>query len=217
MGLSIPWAILSAYGVHHLLRKADLSSRRLVTALVLLALCGTSFRWFTREVHFINLNVSNTTRHPVFLSPDIRWVLEYMNKQHGRQVVLAFPGNKTPLPDQNGQEIPDSFATPVIPDFAPIVSGFTGAYSYAGHWSETPDYSRRVGELIRFFLARPVAGVSQVMTPEERTEFLRKTGATYVLIPRSPELAGLPLIDPAAIGQVVYSGSQLELVKVQNS
>ena len=108
----------------------------------------------------------------------------------------------------NGSEEPDLFATPVLPDLNPIVSGLTGAYTYAGHWSETPDYGNRRTEALKLFLRQT--------TDEERKEVLRKSGANYIIAPvpeAFPRLQG-GLVDVSSLGTVEYDGSQFRLIKL---
>jgi hypothetical protein len=214
MGLSVPWALLTAFGVEALLKKADRSSRNLSTILVLIVLGATSLRWLFRDLQFIQENVSNTTRQPVYLSPDARNVLHYLNQLQGRNVLLALPGIQSPSADSEGHPIPDSFGSPIIPDYSPIVSGLTGVYTYAGHWSETPDYGKRVGEMNSFFFDQPFGAVKHPMTDDDRKALIERSGATYALVPTKSAFPELPIVDPAKLGQEVYAGSQLTLVKL---
>ena len=214
MGLSVPWALLTAFGVEALLKKADRSSRNLATILVLIVLGATSLRWLLRDMQLIQENVSSTTRQPVYLSPDARNVVDYLNRQTGRNVLLAMPGLQNQAKDQDGKPIPDMFESPLLPDYAPIMSGLTGIYTYAGHWSETPDYNRRTSEMYAFFFNQPIGAMHSVMTDDERRDLISRTGATYALLPTKAAFSDLPIIAPATIGQPVYEGSQLTLVKL---
>jgi hypothetical protein len=215
MGLSVPWAILTACLIASWVTNEERYRRNLATVLALLAIGASSFRWLFRDFEFIHLNVANTTRHPVFLSPDERKILNILNGLSGRNVLLALPGAANPKPDpENGQPVPDSFISPVLPDLAPIYSGLTGVYSYAGHWSETPNYMEKASETYRFFFSQPFAGVHDVMSDGERAAFIAETGATYAVMPTPELFEGLPLIDPARLGEVVYNGSQFRLVKL---
>ncbi len=218
MGLSIPWAILSAYLIEQLVANSERYRRNLCTVLVLVAIGASSIRWLFRDMQFIKLNVSNTTRHPVYLSPDEQRVLAYLNGLSGRNVLLALPGSATPMIDaETGQPAPDSFETPLLPDLAPICSGLTGVYTYAGHWSETPNYTKCAGDMYRFFLKEPFASVHRVMSDEDRAQFIAATGATYALLPSPESFKAFPLIDPAKLGEVVYNGPQFRLVRLRRS
>ena len=215
MGLSIPWAILSAYAVETWFSRSERSARNLGTVLVLIVFGATSIRWLFRDMQFARLNVSNTTRHPVYLSPDMQKMIAYLNDEKGRNVLLAVPGAGSPSADADThQPIPDAFESPALPDVAPILSGLTGVYSYAGHWSETPDYGKKAGDMYRFFLKEPFQSVHSVMSDEERKAFVADTGATYASMPNPATFTALPLVSPASLGSVVYSGNQFVLVKL---
>jgi len=212
MGLSVPWAILASYGLWNGLGKMQPGTRRLCTVFASILVCATSLLWLIRDLSFINGNVANTTRHPVYLDSDLGEIIQTLNKTPGKKILLALPGAANPNADNDGHQILDSFASPILPDVAPIVTGLTGTYTYAGHWSETPDYLKRTGEVYRFLLATPFQSVKEVMTDEERKAFIQKTGANYALIPT--EAKGLPLIDPAHLGQVVFPGKTWTLIKL---
>lgn len=217
MGLSIPWAILSSLGLAHMMRKQERPIRNLATVLVILLLGGSSLRWLFRETDYIRSDVSSTTRHPVFLTENQRQILDYLNKQPGRVVVLAVPGSASQAIDsQTKQPIPDEFLAPAMPDLSPIVSGLTGAYTYAGHWSETPDYAKRCSEIYRFFLVSPVGPLKNPMTAGERSGFIRKTGATYAIVPTQEAYPSMPWIQPSALGKIVVPGLQFQLVELKS-
>src|SRR5699024_3178319 len=94
---------------------------------------------------------------------------------------------------------------------APFLTGLAGAYTYAGHWSETADYGGRVRDSYRFLLGQPLQKL-EPMTPDERQEFIRRWGVTYAVI---PALESLPTVPPASLGEVVIDGSLFRLVRVK--
>jgi arabinosyltransferase C len=207
MGLSVPWAILSACLMERLLADSERYRRNLFTALALVVIGASSLRWLFRDLYFINHNVSNTTMHPVFLSPDEQRALAYLDKLQGRHVLLAVPGVWSPTTD------PDAFETPIVPDLGVICSGLTGVYTYAGHWSETPDYKQKRAEETRFFLVDDPASQTRGMSDQERSDFVAETGADYALMPSRASVKGL--VDPAKLGDLVFAGSQFSLVKLR--
>jgi arabinosyltransferase C len=210
MGLSIPWAFLAGLALVDLIQHKERSARNLATILGLLVLGATSFFWTFRELGYALANVSSTTRHPVYLSPDVQRIVDYLERQPGRQIVVTWPGAANPAVDASGHPIPDMFQTPTIPDVAPFLTGLAGAYTYAGHWSETPDYGSRVRDSYRFLLGAPLQNL-QPMTDEERQAFIQRWGVTYAVI---PVVGGLPTVDPKSLGEVVVDGSQFRLVKI---
>jgi len=212
MGLSIPWAILAAYGLAELVGKLEANSRRLCFALTYLVLGASSARWLLREVSFIQANVANTGRDPVYLPADIDKILTYLNGVSGRKVVLALTGSLTPAVDANGQPIVDELSTPIIPDWSPFASGLTGAYTYAGHWSETPDYNNRIKDVNHFF--RRGADGNPSMDADARKAFEAKTGANYAIVQHQGSLP-IPLLVSLELGEVVVSGANYDLVKLR--
>jgi len=212
MGLSIPWAILAAYGLDELVGKLEANSRRLCFALAYLVLGASSARWLLREVSFIQTNVANTGRDPVYLPADIDKIFTYLNGVSGRKVVLALTGSLTPAVDANGQPIVDELSTPIIPDWSPFASGLTGAYTYAGHWSETPNYNDRIKEVNRFF--RRGADGNPAMDPATRKAFEEKTGANYAIVQHQGSLP-ISLLVSLELGEVVVTGTNYDLVKLR--
>lgn len=206
-GLAIPWAILAALGISQFLKDRERNRRNLATVMVLL-LCGaTSISWLMiRDRYLIQANVSNTTVHAPYLSRDAAAVIDALSMDPKHKVVLAMPGIAAPETDSEGNPVPDSFATPILPDFNPIISGLTGAYTYAGHWSETPDYLARRSELTRFFLARTDSS--------QREAFLRKVKPDYIVAP-SAETYGSSFADLTSLGETIYSGNQFALIKIR--
>jgi arabinosyltransferase C len=203
MGLSVPWAILAAIGIAAVARDRDRSKRNMITALSILVIGGSSLRWFFREVELAKLNVSNTTLHSVFLSRDVRAIIKYLNEQGHvakRAVVIALPGVAQKEPDTI-----DSFLSPLVTDLNPVLSGLTGVYSYAGHWSETPDYIERRNDSTRLFLAQ---------TPDElRREILTRSQADYIVAPDPNAFAGIANLE--SFGSVVAGGNQFRLIRLR--
>jgi hypothetical protein len=202
MGLSIPWGILAGMGLVYATRTLKASERRLVAALGLILISATSARWLKREFQMIVANASNTTMQPAFLSEDAAKVIDYLSTRSdkGRQVVIAMPGLSA-----SGEQL----KPPIFADLNPILSGFTGVYTYAGHWSETPDYNRRRSIATRFFLGMPL---------DERRHVAGLIGATYILAPVPeglPFLKGiLPLADVRDMGETVVEGRQIRLIRL---
>lgn len=210
MGLSVPWAILATLGFATMVRTRDRSSRNLATVLSILLMSATSICWISRrEPYLIRQNVSNTTQHPVFLSRDEQEIVRLLNEEAdktSRVVVLAMPGSAAPDLDGAGNRIPDEFSTPAMPDLNPIVSGLTGVYTYAGHWSETPDYLARRAEATKAFLAS--------VPPEERKSILDKIHPQFIIAP-STDTYGAVIHDMRDQGEVVFSGNQFQLIRIR--
>ncbi len=208
MGLSIPWAVASAYGIEWLLQKQDRSLRNLATVLAVIVLGGTSVYWIVREKKLIDLDVSNTTVQPVYLNSDVQNILRYLNQQSGRVVAIAPTGVPSVEIDPTTEKpAPDSFLTPIVPDLNPVLSGLAGVYTYAGHWSETPDYLSRRADLQRIFFGR--------ISDSDRVSLLRETEAQYVVAPVLEAFPNAKLYDFKQLGDVVVDGNQFRLVHLR--
>lgn len=205
MGLMIPWAILAAVGLASVLDRLERPARNLVAALGLVILSGSSLLWFFRENQFRSANVARTVLHPVYLSREIVAILDRVRREPpGERVVLAMPGI-------NPSVGPDRFDTPYLPDLNPFLTGLAGAKTWAGHWSETPQYRERRREAFAFF---------QAATPDAfRRELLARSGARLIVAPLPeafPELeeAGMGLVDPKGMGEVLLEGARFILLRV---
>lgn len=211
MGLIVPWAMLAAVGLKELLKNRDRSTRNLVATLTLFVSCASSIRWFQREIQFVRNDVGRTAVHPVYFSQDTKMILDYLNKESGRRVVVSMPGVWNPV----GPDSPGEFKTPIVPDLNAILSGLAGVYTYAGHWSETPDYNKRRARATMLYLA--------TTTSEQRAALLEMMRPDYVVAPNTgafPEVVlgdqRIPLADLTSIGTVVYNGNQFLLIKVNH-
>ena len=211
MGIAVPWLILAGIGFASLASRLERPKRNLFATLAILILAATSLRWLQREIMFVRSNVSNTTLHPVYLTLDAKNIVDILNRSSGRTVVLAPPGLASPTED------PDKFLTPYLPDLNPIVSGLTGAYTYAGHWSETPDYPAKRSKLLTdLFLTSASA--------DRQRALLDETGADYVIAPNPsafpeykitrPDGQVVALADLSRLGEIVYDGAQFKLIRM---
>lgn len=208
MGLSIPWSILAAYGLTSLLSKQEKSLRSLAMAMGVLLLSVTSLRWMMREIAFVQANCSRTSVQPVFLTAEMQKIMLALGSTSERRVVLAFPGVQSEAFRKNEQEIVTGPAlSPLMPDLNAIASGLTGAYTYAGHWSETPDYAKKRGPATSVFLTQ--------ISDEERNRILKEIGATHIITPTPESLPGEPIFDFRNLGEVLVDGEKFRLVRLR--
>jgi hypothetical protein len=210
MGLAIPWCILAALGLAALLRGQERSARNLATAMVILLIGASSVRWAFRDLELSRGNISNTSLHTTYLNANMQRILARLDSETGRKVVLAPPGVPAqPFQEGKQEQVRAEDLTPIIPDLNPIVSGLTGSYTYAGHWSETPRYNERRGELIQLFL---------IDTPaERRAELLERMGARYVIAPVPESLPDVPLFDFRQLGRILVDGAQFRLIELRQT
>ncbi|MFM9873354.1 MAG: hypothetical protein ACKVQS_07810 [Fimbriimonadaceae bacterium] len=213
MGLVIPWAFLAAYGFDWLANlavpKTEVNTesfrvrRNLVTGIIFLLCCASSIYWFQREFLFIRNNVSVTTMQPIFLSSDVSQIISKLESIPGRKVVVARPGVASGSEDSSFPH-----ATPYLPDLNSIFSGYAGAYTYAGHWSETPDYDHR----------RYIAeGIFQVQDPTKLHDFIKESQADYLVQPIPDTFPDLKSNDLSTVGEVIFQGTQYRLIKVDKT
>ncbi len=206
MGLSIPWAVLAAYGIESMLRKQVGSTKALATALATLILGATSLRWLAREFQLIQGNTSNTTVETVYLDPESKKILDYLDNLGGKHVLLAPPGIPSGAFAQGTQENGGVSLTPLLGDLNPIASGLTGIYTYAGHWSETPDYNKRRTVLTKLYFGK--------LSDTQRSELIARTGADYV-VAVGQDVLPIPIYDFRTLGEVVVSGTKFNLVHLK--
>lgn len=207
MGLMVPWAMLAAFGLLAVLKSRERSTRNLVATLTLFLFGASSLLWFQREIVFIRTDVGRTAVHSVFFSQDVRRIIDTLGQAPGRKVVIAMPGVWNPTG-------PADFGTPQVVDLNAVLSGIAGVYTYAGHWSETPDYNRRRSQSLALFLAGT--------RPEVRSAILDAVRPDYVVAPNpqafpTVTLGGetVSLADLRPLGEAVYSGNQFLLIKVR--
>ncbi len=206
MGLEIPWAVLASLGLYALVSTHKGRSKLLITGVGVLACSASSLLWLIREAELARSDVSNTLTHPVYIGADTQKIIEHLQPDSSKHtVVLAMPGIRSPILEMDGSPLPDAFNTPFIPDLNPIVAGFAGVYSYAGHWSETPDYGRRHDDSLRFFLPTTKDGF--------RRELIKRVKPDFIVAPMPKTFPGVA--DVSSMGQVVVPGDQFELIKVR--
>ncbi len=205
MMLIVPWAVLASLGLAVLLARRERSTRNMASALALVGICASSILWFQRETVFIRTDVSRTALHSVYISNDAVRIIQALDRLPGRKTVIAMPG----VWNETG---PAVFGRPLLTDLNPVLSGLTGAYTYAGHWSETPNYNRRRAETTAIFL--------RSTDEPTRAALLAQIDPDYIVAPnpeafRSLQVPGgsIPIADLRPYGETVYAGTQFILLK----
>ena len=169
--------------------------------LIGLLACGSSALWLQRDFSYVSDNVSRTTVHPVYLSKGDAAIIEALAKEPGRKVVLAKPGSWNPLLGPEFRPIPDAFGAPLTPDLNAVASGLAGAYTYAGHWSETPEYAKKREEISIFF--------SPTLDDAQRASFAKQVKATHLIAPKPTEQ-----LDLSRLGKTIIQGDRFDLVRL---
>ncbi|HXH61983.1 MAG TPA: hypothetical protein VNI20_11570, partial [Fimbriimonadaceae bacterium] len=197
MMLAVPWAIIGAIGLARELERRDRQPRNLVAALTLCVVCLTSVFWLKRDLSLVRAGVSRTLAHNLVLTHDESRIIAYLDKNANGAGVLAMPG--VPGKVQGDRAY--------LNDLAPVLSGLAGVHTFAGHWSETPEYNMRRTDATAFFV--------YPIPTERRLQLLKQWRVSYVVVPKKETYSELPLVDIKGIGQTVYDGIQLSLVKVE--
>lgn len=207
MGLSIPIGLMAGASIAWLLERVQEQSRASAAVLAVLVLSITSLRWIERDLYMVRDNVTNTL-HLVFWPAEVKQMLDVLqNEAAPGAVVIAPPGlwRKEIVHSETGGTH-EEFQID-IPDLNPVLSGWGGVRTYAGHWSETPNYGERRAELLRNVIATEEGGA----TPDRLDEFIRKVKADYVVITTDGRSARGSLTDFG--GRLVY-GSLFALYRI---
>lgn len=199
MGMILPWAILAGWEAVAWFRQWDHSRRILIGAAAGLLISASSLLWLMREMTLVQLQVSSTTVHSPLVDPEAHEALRLLAKEEGRVVAIAPPGIPRPNPEAKG-----SFLSPAVPDLNPMIAGLAGKYAYAGHWSETPDYTARREAAQKVFLS--------ATSDEERREILAKGGITHLIAPTPQE--GSPFADLTPLGEPLTQGKNWTLIRL---
>ena len=197
MMLSVPWGILAGVGVAMVLEKQDRGQRNLLTALALVVFSATGIRWFSREITLAKKNVATPPSQSVYYSRDVLEIINRLSPLGRNAVIAALPGSKIVSSDEDGNPTGDSFDSPPVPDLNPILVGLAGCRTFAGHWSETPDYRTRVRLLSNSLM--------------DNDGSLNSLGINYLIIPKDGLSHEYP---PESYGTVEFKGSEWALIKL---
>lgn len=200
MAMALPWGIIAAFGMAAIFQKVDRQARNMVSALALVVVSASSLFWFQRELMLIKNNVSTTTVQPVFFSNDVNSILKLIKNADDPKVAASIPG--FPLP----QEGNFPFASPLLPDLNPLLSGLTGAYTYAGHWSETPNYLEKRATLQKLY--------SPNTSENERFRIVVEMQLDYLIVPDATTFREFNFADLSSLGRQIYDGPQFDLIEV---
>lgn len=168
MGLHIPLCILAAVAIARLgARWKPIFSAGLLCALML-ALFQTNSKFLQTDIGLLSEGKTVTITVP-YLTTDQLKAMDYVGAHAS--------------PDQS---------TLANPQFAIFLPGYADRPVYCGHWSETPEYRRK----LNMFLSL----VSPVVPIPTKRSILLETGSDYAVFESSWELNGLG--DPSKLGLV---------------
>jgi arabinosyltransferase C len=207
MVLALPVGIGAGLGIAHL----PIEQRKMKPAMVLsAAILGLSgIFWIAREAMMPVKNLSNTTMQRVYWPSEVAEFMSYFHNNAGPgDALIAIPG----------VAVPDDFENPTdyqlaIPDLNAVMSGWGGIKTYAGHWSETPNYVERRQRVMSDLF-------SPNTTRETAYTLMTDAHANYIIAPKTEiaRQAGVP--DPqfyASLGEIVFEGDEWLLVRFRPS
>jgi hypothetical protein len=170
-GVHLPLSFLAALGVHQLLKSIPASTHKVVAAgaVAFLSISSVNFTlWCLNNASENNAGRVQYFMPPLYLPPGDAQGLEYLNTANESRdqalLCLTFLGNYVPRE--------------------------TGRTVFLGHWAETLNYNRKLGEVARFYGIGP-----QQMSESEAREWLRQNNIGLVVVGFYEQQAGarLPL------------------------
>jgi arabinosyltransferase C len=203
MLLSIPWGILAATGLAALFKNCERSQRNLLATLAVVVFSGGCLRWVSREMMQIRKDVSLTTTHPVYIPNQVFEIIQYFRQSPTPVVAQAPMGIAAKETDAMGAVQEGKFGTPILPDLNSFLTGLGGIKTYAGHWSETPQYLSRIGKVS--------SAISASQTyPTETRQNLRMLGITHLVMPLEWFENGIP----TDLGEIVLKTKDWSVIKL---
>lgn len=207
MLLAVPIGISAAIGLVRLPIEPGRLKMATLLAGVSLGLSGVF--WIARESMMPVKNLSNTTMQRIYWPPEVAEFLAFFqsNARPG-DGVIAIPGVAVP----NDFENPTDYQL-AIPDINAVMSGWGGIKSFAGHWSETPDYIAKRQRVMKDLF-------SPNTTRETAYTLMTDAHANYIIAPKTEiaRQAGVP--DPqfySSLGEIVFEGEEWLLVRFRPS
>jgi hypothetical protein len=158
MGLHIPLCILCAYALSHLVVRLSADLRRLVPAAIVLLMFMSNARFMTEDIRLLGQGATAPHYIPFLSSAELDAMRFLRELPHRNATVLA------------------------PPTFALFTPALAGKQVYYGHWSETPDYGRKLREWSA--LADPE------LPADQHASYLAGTGALFLVWQGRPPAFG---------------------------
>jgi hypothetical protein len=167
-GLHVPICVLAVFALAPMWERRPRQAAMVAGLLIVVALPSSLLlaRRGMRDLLENNRRYLVNLMPPLYLNADQRAALRGVEEQAARREVLL--GNS------------------LLSNYAPSLSGVR---VFFGHWSETPEFARRIGEYSWFLRASTGDG--------ERESFARARGITYVLRDESLDTLFLPVGEEA--------------------
>ena len=184
MGVHVPLCALAGAALAHLTARLSGDLPRIAALGVVLLTLPTNLWFITRDLGRVTENVGSTDHRPYLTRAENAALLWLRANAKPSDAVLVAPDPAAHL------RFP---YRPLLPHLSVYVPAVAGNVVYNGHWGETPDFVRKLGEMLSFFSANA--------SDEQRIALLQGNNIRYVL-----QLNALSRDDlKDADGTVVYS------------
>jgi hypothetical protein len=163
MGAHLPLCLLAGVALSALLERRERRQANVVLALGVLLLGLTNLRFLQRDIENTQNNRAQSGQRPYLYSGEIAallWLRDHAPEGAALQPLpwALYEGGKVGFFDTT---------------LACLTPALTGHPVHAGHWGETPEFGRTMGDWLAFTLPR--------MPDEARRDLLRRSGVRYLL------------------------------------
>lgn len=190
MGAHLPVAILAGAGLASLSAKLSGDFPKIVAVFGVFITVPSNALLLLREITRLQNNESSTAYRPYLTQDEVSALQWLREKAPADSVVLV-------ARDPTSQKRFPGFA--MMPHLAASVPAYSNCIAYNGHWSETKEYKRKMGETLLFF--------STATDDESRRALLAQNHIRYVLYLRTlvtAPLEGFRFVDWTAGKQPAY-------------
>lgn len=160
MGLHIPLCILCAIALCKLIESIPGAFRSSVLLLIVSLMSISNFKFIAQDMRLLTQG-QTVTHYAPFMSDQDMSAMQWL-KDHSK--------------------VDDTIFSP--PTFALFAPAFTGHQVYYGHWSETPDYTKKLNIWL--------SSVNLSMTFDSRLDRVCETGSKYLV--SNPALIDIPSV-----------------------
>jgi len=164
MGVHVPLCVLAGAALAHLTARLPGNLPRIAALGAILLTLPTNLWFVTRDLGRLTENVGSTDHRPYLTRAENDALLWLRANTEPSDAVLVAPDPTAHL------RFP---YRPLLPHLSVYVPAIAGNVVYNGHWGETPDFVRKLGEMLAFFKANA--------SDEKRVALLQSNDVRYVL------------------------------------
>lgn len=164
MGVHVPLCVLAGAALTHSTARLSGNLPRIAAFGIVLLTVPTNLWFVTRDLGRIAENVGSTDHRPYLTRAENDALLWLRANTAPSDAVLVAPDPTA------HQRFP---YRALLPHLSVYVPALAGNVVYNGHWGETPDFIRKLGEMLAFFRADTL--------DEQRVALLRDNNIRYVL------------------------------------